>query len=516
MNASTRTPDRLLTLPRSPNLATSIRATAQVFEDPKSQALLKHLRQVAPSEASVLVIGETGTGKELVARHIHNLSARRNGPFVAVNCGAFSESLVEAELFGHEKGAFTGALAAKAGWFEEANGGTLFLDEIGDLPMPIQVKLLRVLQEREQRGELYFLPDRFALDGQMRTELRYRGIYQARLYHVDNKVAGYFQVPAHYGIEEDLEDYQFETPFLAMGISDIRGIENALRLSLNGASVDFEPGSRVGLLGSGVHAPLQGVDGRQAQRLEYAFDLSLLGSERLDIVPVGRDSQVILKADWPHPSFGGEFLPSEREITAQGFTARWQTSFFATNMEEALRSCVEEQRCDGFQARAFGVGLVDPVDQYLKADRAIKYALLFITLTFAGFFLFEVLKRLAVHPIQYALVGLALAFFYLLLLSLAEHVGFELAYLVSAGACVGLIGFYLCFVLRSVARGLGFSIGLAGLYGLLYGLLSAEDYALLMGSLLLFAVLAAVMVLTRRLDWYGVGRKDLPAVPAKA
>ncbi|MDU9389007.1 sigma-54 dependent transcriptional regulator [Pseudomonas sp. zfem002] len=140
---------QLLTLPPSPTLATSIRATAQVFEDPRSQALLAHLQQVAPSEASVLIIGATGTGKELVARHIHNLSARRNAPFVAVNCGAFSESLVEAELFGHEKGAFTGALAAKAGWFEEADGGTLFLDEIGDLPMPIQVKLLRVLQERE-------------------------------------------------------------------------------------------------------------------------------------------------------------------------------------------------------------------------------------------------------------------------------------------------------------------------------------------------------------------------------
>ncbi|MDD2056727.1 sigma 54-interacting transcriptional regulator [Pseudomonas sp. GD03860] len=140
---------QLLTLPPSPALATSIRATAQVFEDPKSRALLAHLQQVAPSEASVLIIGETGTGKELVARHIHNLSGRRDKPFVAVNCGAFSESLVEAELFGHEKGAFTGALAAKAGWFEEANGGTLFLDEIGDLPMAIQVKLLRVLQERE-------------------------------------------------------------------------------------------------------------------------------------------------------------------------------------------------------------------------------------------------------------------------------------------------------------------------------------------------------------------------------
>ncbi|SDJ14859.1 Sigma-54 interaction domain-containing protein [Pseudomonas delhiensis] len=140
---------QLLTLPPNPTLATSIRATAQVFEDPKSRALLTHLQQVAPSEASVLIIGETGTGKELVARHIHNLSGRRDRPFVAVNCGAFSESLVEAELFGHEKGAFTGALGAKAGWFEAADGGTLFLDEIGDLPMAIQVKLLRVLQERE-------------------------------------------------------------------------------------------------------------------------------------------------------------------------------------------------------------------------------------------------------------------------------------------------------------------------------------------------------------------------------
>lgn len=117
---------QLLTLPHSPALATSIRATAQVFEDPKSKDLLAHVRQVAPSDASVLIIGETGTGKELVARHVHELSARRDKPFVAVNCGAFSENLIEAELFGHEKGAFTGAISAKAGWFEEANGGTLF------------------------------------------------------------------------------------------------------------------------------------------------------------------------------------------------------------------------------------------------------------------------------------------------------------------------------------------------------------------------------------------------------
>jgi len=131
----------LFTLPDKRALATSIRASAQVFADPRSLALLERIRMVAPSDANVLIMGATGTGKELVARHVHNLSGRQNRPFVAVNCGAFSESLVESELFGHEKGAFTGAFSAKPGWFEAANGGTLFLDEIGDLPLSMQVKL---------------------------------------------------------------------------------------------------------------------------------------------------------------------------------------------------------------------------------------------------------------------------------------------------------------------------------------------------------------------------------------
>jgi len=139
----------LLTFPNPHQMALSIRATALVFEDPKSNALLRRIELVAPSEANVLVIGETGTGKELIARHVHQLSKRADGPFIAVNCGALTDSLVESELFGHEKGAFTGAVNAKEGWFEAAHGGTLFLDEIGDLPLSTQVKLLRVLQERE-------------------------------------------------------------------------------------------------------------------------------------------------------------------------------------------------------------------------------------------------------------------------------------------------------------------------------------------------------------------------------
>ncbi len=139
----------LITHPNARELTKSVRATVLVFKDPRSQELLARIERLAPSEANTLIIGETGTGKELVARHIHNLSRRGREPFVAVNCGAFAETLVESELFGHEKGAFTGATTHKAGWFEAANGGTLFLDEIGDLPLNMQVKLLRVLQERE-------------------------------------------------------------------------------------------------------------------------------------------------------------------------------------------------------------------------------------------------------------------------------------------------------------------------------------------------------------------------------
>ncbi|MFW9081856.1 cell envelope integrity protein CreD [Pseudomonas sp. P2757] len=358
----------------------------------------------------------------------------------------------------------------------------------------------------EERGRLYFLPERFELDGKVQTELRARGIYEARLFHADTRINGHFSLPAQLGIKEDFADYQFDAPFLAVSISDIRGIENALKLEVEGQRLDFVPGTQVAWLGEGVRVMLPALDTSKATELPFGFDLRLQGTGSLQVLPVGKTSSVNLEANWPHPSFVGNFLPAKREITDQGFSANWQTSFFSTNLQEAMNRCVAGD-CDAFNGRSFGVSFIDPVDQYLKSDRAIKYALLFIVLTFAGFFLFEVLKSLAVHPVQYALVGVALAFFYLLLLSLSEHIGFGPAYVLSASGCVMLIGFYVCHVLHSVRHGLSFSAGLAALYGLLYGLLSAEDYALLMGSLLLFGLLGVFMVLTRKLDWYGIGQK---------
>ncbi|MDH0301351.1 MULTISPECIES: cell envelope integrity protein CreD [unclassified Pseudomonas] len=363
-----------------------------------------------------------------------------------------------------------------------------------------------VQQTSTLSGNLYFLPETFDADIAVDTELRSRGIYQARLFHAKSRISGRFKLPERWGIDKDYDDYRFDKPFLVVGVSDIRGIENGLELTFDEQRLPFEAGTGLDWLRGGVHVALPQLDGQRAREFGYAFDLALQGTGQLHVLPVGRSSTVDMRANWPHPSFIGSYLPSRRAIDEKGFSAHWQTSFFATNLEDALRQCVSTQQCADFTGPTFGVSFIDPVDQYLKSERAIKYALLFIALTFAGFFLFEVLKNLSVHPVQYILVGVALAFFYLLLLSLSEHLGFALAYGLSASACVLLIGFYLAHVLRSLGRGVGFAAGLAALYALLYGLLSAEDYALLMGSLLCFGLLGVFMVLTRRLDWSRVGR----------
>jgi inner membrane protein len=364
-----------------------------------------------------------------------------------------------------------------------------------------------VVEEREVSGQLFFLPETFTLDGDVRTEKRARGIYQARLYHAGLKITSRFDLPAHYGIESDLAAYHFGQPSLIMGISDIRGIENASTVSLNGSRVKLLPGTGTTSLGSGLHAPVPPLEGDQGAQLELAMDLTLQGTSEFHVTPLGRETRISLSSNWPNPSFTGEYLPAHHTVSKDGFTADWATTFFSTNLEEAMRQCGAGSNCREFESRILGVSFVDPVDQYLKTYRAIKYALLFLSLTFAGFFLFEVLERLAVHPIQYGLVGTALATFYLLLLSLSEHIGFAMAYLISATACVALIAFYIGCVLRSTSRGLAFGVGLAALYGLLYGLLSADDYALLMGSILFFALLSIVMVLTRRIDWFSLGRQ---------
>jgi inner membrane protein len=363
---------------------------------------------------------------------------------------------------------------------------------------------------RQVRGEVLILPELFQVDGQMPTERRARGIYEARLYHANLRIRARFDIPQHYGVESELSSYHFELPSIALGITDIRGIESTANVSANEMPVRLLAGTNSSLLGGGLHAPLTGVDPERAVHVDFSMNLGILGTSDFHVMPVGRENQISLSSNWANPSFVGQYLPVRHGIGPKGFNAQWSMSFFSTNLEESLRRCMEASSttaCSEFNSRVLGVSFVDPVDQYLKTDRAIKYALLFISLTFAGFFLFEVLKRLSVHPIQYGLVGGALALFYLLLLSLSEHVGFGMAYVISSTACVALIGFYVSAILRSGWRGLGFGAALTMLYATLYSLVSADDYALLMGSGLLFGLLAAVMVLTRKVDWFALGRR---------
>jgi inner membrane protein len=238
--------------------------------------------------------------------------------------------------------------------------------------------------------------------------------------------------------------------------------------------------------------------------LNFDVALELQGMESLSFLPTGKSTRVDLNSPWPHPKFEGRFLPKTREISGEGFSARWETSFFSSNMLEHLESCIRQNQCNAFQNNSFGVSLHQGVDIYLQAERSVKYALLFVGLTFVAFLLFEILKGLRIHAVQYGLVGIALALFYLLLISLSEHIAFGLSYIIASIACVSLISFYVSFVLRSAARGLIFAGTLSGLYGALYMLIRSEDYALLMGSGLLFGVLTFIMVITRDIDWYKI------------
>jgi inner membrane protein len=368
----------------------------------------------------------------------------------------------------------------------------------------------RKLIETEVTGRLAFVPSDFELNGKLSVDQRQRGIYEARIFDADSRITGRFELKPNYGITEDLDDYTFGGPLLVVGISDIRGIGAGLELTWDGARVPFEPGATSSMLPSGVHARLPVPALAGPMTLPFAISLNLQGTSDFQVTPLGRDSRVMLTSNWPHPSFVGEFLPREREVTDAGFSARWQTSFFATNLENVVTACASvvpaTSSCDELMSRHFGVSFIDPIDHYLKSERATKYAFLFIGLTFAAFFLFEVLRRVSVHPIQYGLVGLALAVFFLLLLSLSEHLGFALAYLSSSAACVALIAYYVGHIVRSAKLGSVFGGALGAMYGMLYAILSSEDFALLMGSLVVFCVLGAVMVLTRKVNWATFGQ----------
>jgi inner membrane protein len=344
-------------------------------------------------------------------------------------------------------------------------------------------------KEHERIAVRHFLPHTLVVRGQVEAEVRRRGIFEVPLYVASLHLEGTFRIAS--------EELLWQRATLSFGISDPKAIRSISPLALGARSVEWEPGpSGAEMLSSGVSAPLA------VAPTTFSFDVTLAGSGRLSVVPTGSDTSVSLASGWPDPGFDGAWLPIERAVSDAGFRAEWRVSRISRSFPSTwTNGQVDQQR---LSAGALGVNLLSPVDTYRTNDRAVKYALLFLGLTFLCVTLFELLGRLRVHPIQYLLVGLALCLFYLLLLPLSEQLGFLRAYLIAAGATVWLVTMYVRFVLASAGRALTIGAILSGLYGFLYVLLQIQDYALLVGSVGLFAALGTVMWITRRVDWYAL------------
>lgn len=353
--------------------------------------------------------------------------------------------------------------------------------------------------------ELLILPNSLDAEFALTTEVRYRGIYEVPVYSGTVKLSGDLSDAKVAELERRSDVVSVGKPYLSLVVDDVRGITRSPDLEWGSEKVSFKPGSKLLFGASGIHAlvELAASDGESITPFSISLDLRGISSFRF--TPIGHSNSVRIASNWPHPKFEGLYLPTTREISDDGFMASWQISMFSTNIEEQAERCGAGS-CEAFINNDLGVSLIEPVDIYLQAQRASKYGILFIGLTFTAFFLFEVLRRLAIHPIQYGLVGLALSVFYLLLVSLAEHIAFRMAYTIATAACSGLLGFYVSYVLGSLLRGIVFGVSIASLYGVLYIIIQAEDYAFSMGAVLVFTALAAVMYFTRHFDWYELSR----------
>jgi inner membrane protein len=377
----------------------------------------------------------------------------------------------------------------------------------------------RRLEARTREFSAVAFPAQLALEGRADIEPRYRGLFKLNTFAAATTLRAQWTAAQLTATPEHEGSTITCKPVLAIAVSDARGVRRAAvsvqQGSATAAPLAVKAGSTLEVWPSGLHAALAPITLPVAEPLAATIELELLGSDRWAFVPLGDATTATLASNWPHPSFTGAFLPSARTVGAHGFSAQWDVSALATGAQQQWRAgaalCAAWRADAAAQAAApkgcldrFDVAFIDPVNPYSLADRATKYGLLFVALTFVGVGLFELLQRLRVHPMQYLLVGAALVVFFLLLLSLSEHLAFAVAYAAAAGACVALLAFYASHVLHGWRRGLPFALAIATLYGVLYVLLQLEQTALLVGSVLLFAVLALVMTATRKLDWYAL------------
>lgn len=350
-----------------------------------------------------------------------------------------------------------------------------------------------------------FLPDELRIDAVATSEVRQRGIFDVPVYRLELAVSGRFSPPDLSKLGVDGALVAWERAQVVVGVSDTRAIQQASEISWNGTRIAFGPGTAgQQVIARGIQAQVgSGVESGDA---EFSFPLVVNGSQAVRFTPFGQSTLVSLKSNFPHPSFQGNWLPTERSVSGAGFEAQWSIPFLGRSFPQSWAEAGDLGAA--IDQSAFGVDFASPVDHYRMAERSVKYASLFILLTFAALWLFEVRAGVRVHPIQFLMLGAALCLFYLLELSLSEHLPFPLAFAVASAAVIGMVSTYGIVVLRSARRALAIGSGVALLYVYLYVLLTNEDYALLIGSIGLFVIVALIMFATRDVDWYAVGSRS--------
>ncbi|MDX1507372.1 MAG: cell envelope integrity protein CreD [Woeseiaceae bacterium] len=354
-----------------------------------------------------------------------------------------------------------------------------------------------------EEAEAYVLPSRLNIEGELDSEIRARGIHEVPVYHATLQVSGTFDRPDIASVAPRVDTVHWERAQVALSVSEARGITETPQITINGASTPFRPGGAIvfGDMPPPVTATAGNPFAAGADTTAFELTLRLNGTDTLRIMPLGDTTDVRMSSPWPSPSFTGGYLPRNHDVSDDGFTAVWQVA----SLGRAIPSVWTSGRdvvADSWTS-SLGVTLYMPVSIYQLMFRAVRYAVLFIALTFVAYFLFEIMAKLRLHPLQYLLVGFANAMFFLLLLSLAEHIGFGAAYLLSAFASIALVTGYSTSILGTLGRGATMAGALAVLYLFLYMTLKAETYALLAGAIGLWITLATIMTVTRRIDWYG-------------
>jgi inner membrane protein len=403
----------------------------------------------------------------------------------------------------------------------------------------------------ESKGYAHFLPEMLDVRGTISPEKRYRGIFEVIVYNASLDISVNFPKPDFEEWKVKDKDILWDEAFIAIGLSDLRSIQKnvTLQKSLNGKEQvrrkkneeesrkpaaekgrrrrkherqaekepvvpeekkddairewAFSPGvSTTDIIEQGISVKPKAKDAG-ALGGAYTVKLNFNGSSGLSFIPLGKITRVNLTSRWQSPSFEGAFLPDQRVVNDDGFQAVWEVLHLNRPYPQAFQGTAT-----GIAESAFGVNLMVPVDEYQKSTRSAKYAALFITLTFILFFFVQVLNRVRIHPVQYIIVGLALCVFYTLLIALSEHMAFSISYLIASVAIIAMITMYAraMFHDRKITRIIGLLLLL--LYLFIFSIIQMEDYALLMGSVGLFIVLAVIMYLSRKIDWFGLGRAN--------